>query len=238
MKKVIVVDDQRIVGLVVSTFLNKMDFEVYTFDNAIDALRFYEKNEVDLIITDLNMPHLDGFDFIKKVRDKPSRAVDIIAMSGVCNTSDDVQRASKFGIKDFILKPFDFDVFSKKISYLSNTKEIWNEWKIDSKKGLKNGRIENNIELISISEVSLTIRTVFPLQPFHAFRMNFDALKEYELEQLVGSVVECRNEGAVYICKIKIIGLKEVEAKKIRQFCRSIDHIQLRVKKDEFDSTG
>ena len=79
------------------------EFEIKTFKNAIDALKALD-DSFDLLITDINMPKMDGIEFIKKLNGR----YEVIIMTGNAT----LQRAIEsihLGVKDFLLKPFDID---------------------------------------------------------------------------------------------------------------------------------
>jgi len=79
------------------------EFEVITFKNAIDALKKIDES-FDLIITDINMPKMDGIEFIKKLGGE----FEIIIMTGNATLQRAIQ-SIHLGVKDFLLKPFDID---------------------------------------------------------------------------------------------------------------------------------
>jgi len=79
------------------------EFEIKTFKNAKDALKALDES-FDLIITDINMPGMDGIEFVKTLNGK----YEVIIMTGNAT----LQRAIEsihLGVKDFLLKPFDVD---------------------------------------------------------------------------------------------------------------------------------
>ncbi len=96
------------------------EFEIKTFKNAKDALKALDKS-FDLVITDINMPGMDGIEFIKAL----NGAYEVIIMTGNAT----LQRAIEsihLGVKDFLLKPFDVDTLLKAIkreSQVQNAKK-------------------------------------------------------------------------------------------------------------------
>ena len=79
------------------------EFEVVTFKNAVDALKKLD-DSFDLVITDINMPKMDGIEFIKELNGR----FEIIIMTGNATLSRAIE-SIQLGVKDFLLKPFDID---------------------------------------------------------------------------------------------------------------------------------
>ncbi|MDD5373612.1 MAG: sigma-54 dependent transcriptional regulator [Sulfurimonas sp.] len=103
MKIAIVEDDINMRKSLEIAMSDYKEFEVKTFKNAKDALKSID-DSFDLIITDINMPGMDGIEFVKALKGK----FEIIIMTGNAT----LQRAIEsihLGVKDFLLKPFDVD---------------------------------------------------------------------------------------------------------------------------------
>jgi len=79
------------------------EFEIVTFKNAVDALKKLDES-FDLVITDINMPKMDGIEFVKKLNGK----FEVIIMTGNATLSRAIE-SIQLGVKDFLLKPFDID---------------------------------------------------------------------------------------------------------------------------------
>ena len=79
------------------------EYEVVTFKNATDALKKLD-DTFDLIITDINMPKMDGIEFIKELNGK----YEVIIMTGNATLNRAIE-SIHLGVKDFLLKPFDID---------------------------------------------------------------------------------------------------------------------------------
>ena len=76
------VDDSASVRMMVSFTLADLGFEIVEALNANDALAKLEQNPVDMLITDVNMPGLDGISLVRKVRENPSyRFIPIIILT-------------------------------------------------------------------------------------------------------------------------------------------------------------
>jgi two-component system NtrC family response regulator len=79
------------------------EFEIKTFKNAKDALKGLDES-FDLVITDINMPGMDGIEFVKELNGR----YEVIIMTGNATLSRAIE-SIHLGVKDFLLKPFDVD---------------------------------------------------------------------------------------------------------------------------------
>jgi two-component system, NtrC family, response regulator len=94
------------------------EFELQTFKNPKDALRVLD-DSFELIITDINMPQMDGIELVKKLDGR----YEVIIMTGNAT----LQRAIEsihLGVKDFLLKPFEVDTLIKAIKRVENISKV------------------------------------------------------------------------------------------------------------------
>ncbi len=104
-KQVLVVDDEANLRRVLSAQLARDGYEVHTAEDGEAGLAFLKEHHIDLVITDLRMPRLDGMDLLRAaLRDDPSRPVVMLTAHG---TVDNAVEALKTGAFDYITKPFD-----------------------------------------------------------------------------------------------------------------------------------
>ena len=108
-KVILTVDDSRTIRDMLRACLTQAGFEVCQAIDGVDGLTALEDKIPDVIITDINMPRLDGFGFIKEVRnDQRLRSTPILVLT----TEMDVEkksRAREAGATGWIVKPFDAD---------------------------------------------------------------------------------------------------------------------------------
>lgn len=117
-KKVLVVDDSATVRQAVCMPLQKADFRCLEAADGLEALSRLAVENVDLIITDINMPNLDGFGLIREARQTPgARFTPIIILTTESN--DELRKKGKAaGASGWIVKPFQADQLLKVIRLL------------------------------------------------------------------------------------------------------------------------
>ena len=127
---IVVVDDEVISLTNARKLLSAQDMRVSCLRSGQDFLAFIEKNEPDLILLDVMMPELDGFETYHRLREYEEKAgrktIPVIFLTGE-NDSEVERKGLKIGASDFIRKPFDCDILLHRIhNTIANTKTIEN----------------------------------------------------------------------------------------------------------------
>lgn len=116
MKTILLVDDSTTILLSVSGILSKAGYKVLTAECAADALALLDGTAIDLLITDLNMPGINGIEFIKAVRLLPQhRFVPILFLTTESQQSRRAE-AKAAGASGWLVKPVTADVLLNTIS--------------------------------------------------------------------------------------------------------------------------
>ena len=102
MARVLIVEDEPTDRVILAQLLDRTGHEVYFASDGEEAFKTYLKNNIEIIITDLNMPHVDGLEFIESVRALFPEAV-IIAVSG--KGPDQLDAAQSAGARLALSKP-------------------------------------------------------------------------------------------------------------------------------------
>ncbi len=106
MKRVLVVDDELMNRDVIGKILSKEGFFILEASNGIEALQILKNDHVDLVLMDLMMPVMDGFEAIGVIRNKSCYdRLPLIAVTAL-NDSETTQRVLQLGANGCIIKPF------------------------------------------------------------------------------------------------------------------------------------
>jgi len=100
---VLVVDDEKSLRDFVQNNLEVRDYKVLTASNGVEAMALFNAERIDLIILDIMMPHLDGLETTRRIRQ--TSIVPIIILTALGEESDKV-RAFNYGADDYLTKPF------------------------------------------------------------------------------------------------------------------------------------
>ena len=107
--RVLTVDDSASMRALLRSALASRGFDVEQCEDGQEALEWLASNEVDVIITDINMPRLDGFGLIEKLRATALHADRPILVLTTESSDEKKQRARQAGATGWIVKPFDAD---------------------------------------------------------------------------------------------------------------------------------
>jgi two-component system NtrC family response regulator len=104
METILVVDDEKNYLVVLSAFLSEEGYETLTADNAQHALEIVESTDLDLVLTDMKMPSMDGIELLRRIKEiVPDLPVVMMTAYG---TVEKAVEAMQLGAVNFILKPF------------------------------------------------------------------------------------------------------------------------------------
>lgn len=102
---ILVVDDEQNIRILLENFLSQ-DYEVVSKSDGMEALEWLEGNLPDLIICDIQMPNMDGYHFLEKVRQRGyTKHTPVIMLSGT-EASKERVKCYKLGAQDYLTKPF------------------------------------------------------------------------------------------------------------------------------------
>lgn len=102
--KVLLVEDDATLSMIVSDTLRRNTFEVVTASDGESGLRAFTREGADVIVADVMMPHMDGFEMARRIRqlDPAVPLLFLTARSGI----DDIVRGFELGANDYLGKPF------------------------------------------------------------------------------------------------------------------------------------
>ena len=129
-KKVLVIDDTKLVRKIITYVLNSSGIETIEAENGLEGLQILEENFLNIraITVDVEMPIMDGIEFIKNVKAKKKyENLPIIIVTSL-SEKEDMQKGLELGIYDYIIKPVDRTLVFLKVRnamrYYENTIEI------------------------------------------------------------------------------------------------------------------
>jgi DNA-binding NtrC family response regulator len=104
----LIVDDEPQIVDLIAEKLDLMGYKTVTANNGLEALAQVQAHDPDAILSDINMPQMSGLDFLYEIR-KMGCETPFILLTAFAN-HENILRAMRIGVTDFIQKPFDFDI--------------------------------------------------------------------------------------------------------------------------------
>ena len=154
MFKILVLEDDRELNRTVCAFLNNSGYQAVGCLDANEAYDALYENSVDLIVSDIMMPGVDGFEFARNVRDVNSE-IPILFMTA----RDDMaskQRGFRIGVDDYMVKPIDLDELFLRIGALLRRAKIAASRKLEIGSFIMDA--DEHTAYLGDEEISLTSR--------------------------------------------------------------------------------
>lgn len=112
MKTILLVDDEPLMLDLLSLYLSPLGYHCIKKESALDAIAYLETNSADLILLDIMMPDMDGFDACQEIRKEWD--IPIIMLTAMSEKTD-IVKGLKSGADDYISKPFDEEELTARI---------------------------------------------------------------------------------------------------------------------------
>jgi len=121
-EKILVVDDEKDVLVLLKDFFQARSYEVVTASNGKDALKTFDAESPDIILCDIKMPVMDGFEFLKELR--TTRKWTPVIMISALNEHLNVMKAYEFEADYYISKPLNLETTLRAVQIMSSLKAL------------------------------------------------------------------------------------------------------------------
>jgi two-component system chemotaxis response regulator CheY len=114
MKHCLVVDDSAVIRKVARRILEGLSFRITEAEDGEQALQACRSHMPDAVLLDWNMPVMDGYDFLKTLRQMPTGGAPKVVFCTTENDLAQITRAMRAGADEYIMKPFDKEIMTAK----------------------------------------------------------------------------------------------------------------------------
>ena len=118
MTSCIIADDSRIMRMLLTKIMENFGYTVSEAENGEDLLEQCAQNMPDLIISDWNLPLIDGFDVLYKIRSDKKIKQPVFFFCSYTKDENIIAQALDGGADDFIMRPFDEDIIASKLKII------------------------------------------------------------------------------------------------------------------------
>lgn len=154
--KILIVEDEKILNNTINKSLKKEGYEVESAFDGNEAMEMISIESYDLIVLDLNLPHMDGMDILKSLR-KEDVETKVLILSARSQIKDKVEGLDN-GANDFLQKPFHLDELKARIRSLTRRNFIQNKTKISFDRISFDSK--NRLSYIDDKELKLTRKEI------------------------------------------------------------------------------
>jgi DNA-binding response OmpR family regulator len=105
----LVIDDEKSIADGIKMMLESADFSCVVAYSGEEGLIKAKEHTPDLVLLDINMPHPDGFHVLQTLKMDTATAKAPVIMVTSCDGPEDIEKATKLGAVDYVLKPINFD---------------------------------------------------------------------------------------------------------------------------------
>jgi len=158
MLKILVAEDEFYIQNLICKHLSKNGYTSICANNGLEAMNIFENNHIDLVITDIMMPHLDGITLSKKIR-LQNKEIPLIILTAL-DTFQDKEKGFTSGADDYMVKPVDMNELNLRVKALLRRYQVISENKLTHKSitldyQTKSCTVEQNPIELTIKEFDL-----------------------------------------------------------------------------------
>jgi len=138
----LIVDDDATIRLLMRDYLSDETYSIEEAENGSDALASIKKHQPDLVLLDVNMPGINGFEVCREIRELYGETdISVVMVTGL-DDSISIEKAYGLGATDFISKPINWDTFPYRIQYLVKARNAILETSYQKEQEVHNNKME------------------------------------------------------------------------------------------------
>lgn len=122
MKKILVAEDNRLILETLAQSLSREGYDIIKAEDGRDCIAKLETNQVDLLITDLYMPNLNGLEVLSNLAGEKKKNIPIMVLSAA-GAEENVLKAFDLGADDYMVKPFSLVELNVRVKKLLSSKK-------------------------------------------------------------------------------------------------------------------
>ncbi|MGK5091822.1 response regulator [Deltaproteobacteria bacterium TL4] len=163
---VLVAEDTRSIMAMYQFLLPQINCELTPCEDGLIAWNKFQAcyEKVDLVISDINMPHMNGIEFVKLIRSNSAYDQIPIIMSTTVNDTEQIKNLLQIGVNDYIIKPFAHEEFNARVGTHLRTRKLMKEQeRLNEELKRFNEELEEKVRLRTLEIREANIDTIFTL---------------------------------------------------------------------------
>lgn len=226
----LVVDDNPTDVLILKALVEVEGYIPITAGNGHDAIDLLDQHEFSIMIVDLQMPFMGGFEFIKRVRANSTYKSIPVLVTSARKEPADVKKATDCGANDYLIKPVDREVFSTKFNNVKGSQKSWKKYELIPDSKFKPSFFQQGMELVGLSEVEADYNSAQPLEKGEVLSIGGEI---FDGECILAKVKNCSKVEKMYRVTFSFVGLSIKQRTNIRVKCKSIWNEQFEENKND-----
>lgn len=219
-RNILFVDDDQPTRLLLQAMLKQAGYLPVTSPSAYEALDLVHKHAFDLILLDIMMPEMNGFDFLKRIKSSEKvRDIPVIMLSAKDDKAS-IQKAMSLGAADYIVKPPQKDVVCKKLENILGGHPRFAEVEFKNPKDPDSlVEIMHTARVISIGESGLVINSPIPMLRLEDQDLDIPIFKKLGIKDAKLNIVSSvEDEKGHYTIYFTYFGMSDNDVEKIRNW--------------------
>ena len=120
MYKILVIDDSSTMCKMIQMVLKPLNIKIFEANNGIEGIEIINREKIDLVMTDLNMPEMNGFDFIRYMKQNENYINTPTIIISTEKKQESLDTAKELGVTQYIVKPFKLPELQQIIKQILN----------------------------------------------------------------------------------------------------------------------
>ena len=219
-KTILVVDDDEDMLKILSKILGAQGMHVLSASGPQEAMKLLDQVP-HVILTDLHMEPVDGFQFIRDVRVHPTTRKTPILVLSALNDFQSVKKAIALGVNDYVLKPLTGPILVRKIKKVLFHQDFL-QWDATPETEIP-AEIEVEAQVQTLGETGYQILGPFKITPDLELKIKSEEFKKLNLErftQRASRLLKTYQSGGRFLNDVTFVGIDEEGSGNIRQFCK------------------
>lgn len=220
-RNILLVEDDGQNSLIIKFILSHAGYMVKEAANGYDALDRIDKYHFDLILLDLNMPMMNGFEFLERLRKmKEHKDIPVIILT-TRNDVKSIKKAKILGVDQYIVKPPEKESLLKKIENLLGGEPQYHQLSLEADSNLAAVEMNYQGTIKSVSEVGMVMYSPIPMEMHTVVReIGGDLFKQLGIVKPKLFVCECHfdEKKNCYVLFLSFSDLSESHIRTIRQW--------------------
>ena len=219
-KNVLVIDDDPHIQELVSFFLEQAGFVVRVAKDGYSALDELSNNSYDLLILDISMPHMNGFNALRRIRaDEKLKDLPVLMLTGSTDKND-VVKANQLGITDYIIKPPKRGDLLSRVERVLGGKPQFKAIEFNKNDPAAEGSFTHAVKVISLSANGLILEGDVCFPKDHVFEnLEVQLFKDLELDNTKFKITDCTpTEDGNFHYFVSFLGLNKKDQERIQEW--------------------